>query len=67
MKAPLGAFLWRFLFPRQSEEQAGCNNDEGQNKPDRQGDIHDREGFAVKKALNMPSPCEPIMKFVSSG
>ena len=74
MKAPYGAFFWRFfsgaflafLFPHQREDDSGGNDEEGQNKPDRQGDIHDGEGFALRNALTVLDARELNMKSVNS-
>ena len=74
MKAPYGAFFlvffWRIvlavLFPHQREDHSSGNDEEGQNKPDRQGDIHDGEGFAVRNALTVPGHRELNMKSVNS-
>ena len=66
MKAPCGAFFLAFLFPHQREDHSGGNDDEGQNKPDRQGEIHDSEGFAVRNTLTVPSHRELNMKSVNS-
>ena len=62
----MALFFGAFLFPHQREDHSGGNDDEGENKPDRQGDIHDGVGFAVKNALTVPSPREPNMKSVNS-
>ena len=74
MKAPYGAFFlvffWRIvlavLFPHQREDHCGGNDEEGQNKPDRQGDIHDGEGFALRNALTVLDARELNMKSVNS-
>ena len=74
MKAPYGAFFLAlfgcffltFSFPHQREDHSSGNDEEGQNKPDRQGDIHDGEGFAVINALTVPGARERNMKSVNS-
>ena len=60
------ALFLALLFPHQREDYTDGNDDEGQKKPDRQGDIHDGEGFGVRNALTVPSPRELNMKSVNS-